>query len=65
MHCEYLFVNDCCDGEAVEAICECFPQFDVIPALAFIIESVNAIDGCALVIASEDEEVLGILYFVR
>lgn len=31
---EDLLVNDGCDGQAVEAVCEGLPQLDVEPALA-------------------------------
>lgn len=44
MHCENFLVNDCCNRQAIEAIRERFPQLDVIPPLAFIIEAIYAID---------------------
>lgn len=34
-HAEDLLVDDGGDGEAVETICECLPQFDVVSALAY------------------------------
>lgn len=44
MHCEDLLINDCCDWQAVEAVCKCLPQLDVVPPLAFIVEPVYAIN---------------------
>lgn len=64
MHAENLLINKCCDGEAIEAISEGLPQLDVIAALALIIKSVNTINGCALVVATEEEEVLRVLDLV-
>lgn len=31
---ENLLVNDSCNREAVEAVCEGFPELDAVPALA-------------------------------
>jgi hypothetical protein len=64
VHSEYLLVNDSCDGQAVEAICESLPEFDVVPSLALVIEAINAVDGGAFVVASEDKEVLWVFDFV-
>lgn len=65
MHCEDLLVDDGGNRQAVEAIGKCLPQLDVVPSLALIVESVDAVDARALVVAAEDEEVLGILDLVR
>lgn len=51
MHGENLLVNDGRDWQAIEAVCECLPQFDVISSLTFVVEAVDPIDGCTLVIA--------------
>ena len=58
MHAKDLVVNEGRDGHAVKDILELLPDTDRVPALAFIIESVNTIDLTALVIASQKEEVL-------
>lgn len=50
MHCEDLFVNDGCNWQAIEAISERFPQLDVVPSFAFVVESVDPVDGGALVV---------------
>lgn len=64
MHGEDLLVNDGGDGQAVEAVGERLPQLDVVTALALVIEAVDTVDGRALVVAAQDEEVLGVLDLV-
>lgn len=64
MHREDLLVNDGCNGQAVEAIGKSLPELDVITTLALIVESVDAIDRCAFMIAPKDEEVLGVFDLV-
>lgn len=65
MHGEDLLVDDSGDGKAVEAIRKSLPQLDVVAALALVVETVDAVDGGALVVSSQDEEVLGVLDLVR
>lgn len=65
MHRENFLVDDCCNRQAVEAIGECLPQLNVIPPLAFIVETIDAVDRCTLVVPSQDEEILRILDLVR
>jgi len=64
VHAQDLFVNEGSDGEAVEAVSEGFPEFDVVPALALVVETIDTVDGGALVVASEQEEVLRVLNLV-
>jgi len=52
------------DGHAVEAVRESPPEPDVVTAPAFIIEAIDAVDTGALVIATEQKEVLGELDLV-
>lgn len=52
VHAQDLFVDASTDWQAVEDVAELLPKLDVIPSLAFVIESVNAGDGCALVVAA-------------
>lgn len=61
---EDLLVDDSSNREAVEAVGESLPQFDVIPPLALVVESIDAVDGSALVIPTQKEEVLWVLDFV-
>jgi len=64
MHAENLLVDDGGDWQTVEAIGESLPQFDVVSALAFVVETVDSVDGGALVVSSEDEEVLWVFDLV-
>jgi hypothetical protein len=42
VHAENLLIDDSGDGQAVEAVRECFPQLDVVASLALV---VKACDG--------------------
>lgn len=64
MHGENLLVNDRSNWQAVEAIRKCLPQLDVVASLALVVEAVDAIDGSALVVAAEDEEIFRVLDLV-
>lgn len=64
MHCEYLLIDNGCDRQAIEAVGEGFPQFDIVPSLALIIKAVYAVDRGAFVISAENEEVLRVLDLV-
>ena len=64
MHCEYLLVDNGCDWQAIEAIGEGFPQFDIVTSLALIIKPVYTIDRGTFVVSTENEEVLRILDLV-
>lgn len=65
MHGEDLLVNDRRDREAVEAVRECLPQLDVVTSLALVVETIDAVDRRAFVVAAQDEEVLWVLDLVR
>lgn len=62
---ENLLVNDGGNGQAVEAVCERLPQLDVEPSLALVVEAVDPVYARALVIASQQEEILWIFDFIR
>lgn len=64
MHAEYLLVDDSCHGHHVEHIGEYLPQLEVVLPLALVVEAVEPVDGGALVVAPEHEEVLGVLDLV-
>ncbi len=65
MHGKDLLIDDGGNGQAVEAVGKCLPQLDVVSSFALVVEAVNAVDGGALVVATEDEEVFGVLDLVR
>jgi hypothetical protein len=64
VHGEDLLINDGGDGQAVEAVGESLPKLDVVASLALIVETVDAVDGRALVVTAQNEEVLGVLDLV-
>ena len=64
MHAQNLVIDQSCDRHAVEDILELLPDADGVAALAFVVETVDSIDLAALVIASQQEEVLLKLDFV-
>lgn len=64
MHGEDFLVDDGCDWQTVEAVCECLPKLDVITSLALIVEAIDAVYRCAFVIAAKDEEVFWIFDLV-
>jgi hypothetical protein len=64
VHCENLLIDDGRDWQAVEAISESLPEFDIIPPLALIVKTIDTIDRCAFVVAAENEEVFRILDLV-
>jgi hypothetical protein len=64
MHTKDLFIHHRSHRKAIEAISECFPELDVISTFALVIEPINPINRCALVVASQDKEVLRVLHLV-
>lgn len=65
VHGKDLLIDDGGNGEAVEAVCERLPELDVESTLALVVEAVDAVDRGALVVATQDEEVFGVLDLVR
>lgn len=61
---EDFLIDDTSAGEAVEAVCESLPQLNAETALALVIETVDAVNGRTLVVATENEEVFRILDLV-
>lgn len=64
MHGENLLINNGGNWQAVEAVGECLPKLDVVAALALVVETVDAVDGRALMVTAEDEKVLWVLDLV-
>lgn len=64
MHREDLLVNDGRDRKTIKAVCERLPELDVVPPLAFIVESIDTVDGRTFVIPTKYEKVLGVFDFV-
>jgi len=64
VHGENLLINDGGNGEAVEAVGEGLPQLDVVSSLALVVEAIDTVDGGALVVSTQNEEVLRVLDLV-
>jgi len=64
VHAENLLVDNGCYWQAVEAVCKCLPQLNVVTAFAFVIEPVNPVNAGALMVSAQDEKVLGVLDLV-
>lgn len=64
VHGEDLLVNDGRNGQAVEAVGERLPELDVVSSLALVVEAVDTVDGGTLMVAAQNEEVLGVLDLV-
>ena len=64
MHAKDFFINDSCNWKTVEAIGKGFPQFDIVSTLAFIIKAIDSINGSALVVASEKEEIFRVFNLI-
>jgi hypothetical protein len=64
MHAEDFFVNDGGNRHAVEAVRESFPELDAVSSLAFVVKTINSVDGSALVVSTQDEKVFRIFDFV-
>lgn len=65
MHGEDLLVDDCCNRQAVEAVRERLPQLDIVSSFALVVEAVDAVDGCAFMVAAQNEKVLRVFDLVR
>ena len=65
MHAQDAVVNDGGDGKHVEAEAEVLPQTNVVAASALVVESVHSVDALALVVASQQINVLRELDLVR
>lgn len=64
MHAQNLLIDYSSNWQTVETISEGFPKFYIVSSLALVIEPVNTVDGCTLVISPQQKEVLWILDFV-
>ena len=65
VHADDLIVDERGHGQRVEALGEHLPQLDVVPPLALVVEPVHPVYRGALMVAPQQEEVLGVLDLVR
>ena len=52
MHGKDLLVNARSNRQTVEAISEGFPEFNVVPPLAFIVKAIDSVDRSTFVVSS-------------
>jgi len=64
MHRQDFVVDQGRNRQAVEAVRKHFPQSDGVTPFAFVVEAVNAINTCTLVVAAQEEKVLWVLDLV-
>jgi hypothetical protein len=64
MHTDNFIINDGTAWQAVECIAELLPHLDGKPSTALIIESVDAINASAFMIAAKQKEIFRILDFI-
>jgi len=64
VHAQDLLVDQGRHWQAVEAVSERLPNSNVVPPLALVVEPVDSVDGRALVVAPQQEEVLGVFDLV-
>lgn len=64
MHADDLLIYNGCHWQAVETICEDFPDTHIKPTLAFIIKSIDSVYRCTFMIPSQKKEVLRILNLI-
>jgi hypothetical protein len=65
MHTENSLVNNSCYWEIVKHGAKLSPHRKIVSPLALIVETIHPCDGVALVVASEQEDHVWVLHFVR
>lgn len=64
MHAKDLLVYKSGNRQTVKAVSKYFPDTNIKPPLALIIEPIYTIDGCAFMVAPEKKEVLSVFDLV-
>lgn len=64
MHTNNLIINHRRTGKAVEGITKGLPQLDGKSTTAFVVKAVYPIDAGAFMVATQNEEIFGILDLV-
>lgn len=64
VHGKDLLVDDSSNWQAIEAISKGLPKLDIIPSLAFVVESIDTVDRSTFVITTENEEVFWVFDLV-
>lgn len=64
VHAENFVVNEGCDWQAIEHVAEDSPEPDGVATFALVIKAVDSVDLGALVVATQQKEVFGVLDLV-
>ena len=64
VHTQNSVINDSGRWEHVEACAKLLPNFGIVSSFALIIKAIHSIDGLALVVTSQQEEIFWIFDFV-
>lgn len=64
MHAQNAFVNDSRNWEVVKHCAEFTPHRKIVPSFAFIIETIHSCNRAALMISSQQEYMIRVLYLV-
>jgi hypothetical protein len=52
VHAEDLLIDESCNRETIETVGKCFPKLYVVPTLAFVIKTVDSVNGCTFMVSS-------------
>ena len=64
MHADDATFDNGADGKTFETIRKQLPEMNVITSFAFIVKTVDTVDGVCFVISTQNKEILGIFDFV-
>lgn len=64
MHTNNLIIDNRTTRQTIKGVTVVFPELDGVTAATFVVEAVYAVDGGALVVSAEDEEVFGVFDLV-
>lgn len=64
MHAKNFVIDQCSDGKIVKARRKFFPNLNIVPPLAFIVESINSVDCGGFVVSSKQKKIFRIFDFV-
>ena len=65
MDAKNLVIDNCSNWKAIKALNELLPEFKGVSSFAFVVKSIDSVDGAALVVTSQKKKVFWIFDFVR
>lgn len=64
MHAQNAVFNNSSDWQAVKKITKGFPELDIVPSLALIVESIHSADGLRFMVASQYKEIFRVFNLI-